>query len=365
MTPGPTRVPTPVLAAGARPMIHHRAPEFSVIHAAVLERLKPLFGTAGTVLPVHATGRGGMEASLTNLFGADDEIVVCCNGAFGEMWANLAGSYGLTVHRVATDWTRSVDPDEVADALRRHPATRGVALTQADTATGVLNDVAAVGAVTRRHGALTLVDAISSLGGVPFAMDAWGVDCVVTASQKCLMSSAGLAFVALSERAWAAVDRATLPRNYWNLRDFKAGIARGDLGAHRTSPVHLFMQVLEALTMIEEEGRDTVFRRHEAVAALVRERAAALGLALHCPDLDRLSPTVTALALPPGMSPKQVRDGLRARGIMAAAGLGRLEPTGFRIGHMGDIRLADAERTMDVLEGVLAGLGGVAPRPGA
>ncbi|MSR07578.1 MAG: alanine--glyoxylate aminotransferase family protein [Gemmatimonadetes bacterium] len=354
MTPGPTRVPDRVLAAGAVPMIHHRTPEFSQIHAAVLEQMKPLFGTSRTVLPVYATGRGGMEAGITNLLSPGDEIVVSCNGRFGEMWAELATSYGLGLHRVCTDWMQSADPAEVEQVLSKNPNVRAVAITQSDTATGVLNDIQGVAAVARKHGALVLVDAISSLGGAPFEMDAWGVDCAVTGSQKCLMSSPGLAFVALSEGAWKAMETAKLPKNYWNLMDFKESIARGDLGAHRTSPVHLFMQVAEALVMIQEEGLQNVFKRHEALAERARSRAAALGIMLQCPDLKRLSPTVTAFALPNGVSPKAVRDGLRARGIQAAGGLGRLEANGFRIGHMGDIRMADVDRTMDALKEVLA-----------
>jgi len=334
-------------------MIHHRTPEFAHIHAEVLEHLKPLYGTSQTVLPVYATGRGGMEAGITNLLSPGDEIVACCNGRFGEMWAQLAESYGLGLHRVATDWMRSAGPAEVEDAITRHPKVRAVAVTHSDTATGVLNDVRAIAAVARKHGKLCLVDAISSLGGTPFAMDEWEVDCVVTGSQKCLMSSPGLAFVALSERAWKAMETAKLPKNYWNLMDFKASIAKGDLGAHRTSPVHLFLQVTEALAMIEEEGLQNVWRRHEAIAELTRRRAQALGVPLQCPDLTRLSPTVTALALPAGVSPKDVRDGLKKRGIMTAGGLGQLEAHGIRIGHMGDIRLPDVDRTMNALAEVL------------
>jgi alanine-glyoxylate transaminase/serine-glyoxylate transaminase/serine-pyruvate transaminase len=149
------------------------------------------------------------------------------------------------------------------------------------------------------------------------------------------------------------METARLPRNYWNLLDFKASIAKGDLGAHRTSPVHLFLQVTEALALMNEEGLENVWRRHVAIADLTRRRALALGLAMQCPDLATLSPTVSALALPAGVSPKAARDGLKARGIMTAGGMGPLEAHGIRIGHMGDIRPADVDRTMNALAEVL------------
>ena len=365
MTPGPTRVPDRVLAAGARPMIHHRTPEFTKIHGSVLENLRPLFGTARPVLPVYATGRGAMEAGIANLFSPGEGIIVSCNGRFGEMWADLATAYGLTVHRVATDWNRDLDPAEVAHVLETKKGVKGVAVTHSDTATGVLNDIPGTTAVARKHGVLMLVDAISSLGGAPFAFDEWDVDYAVTGSQKCLMAAPGLAFAAMSERAWKATETASLPRNYWNLTDYRASLLKGDLGAHRTSPVHLFMQVAESLALISEEGLDKVFQRHEAMAALTRRRLAAAGLSLKCPEHQRLSPTVTSVATPPGVAPKAIRDGLMARGILVAGGLGAFEASSFRIGHMGDIRLADVERTMDALVEVLNALGtGVPARSG-
>ncbi|HEY7237460.1 MAG TPA: hypothetical protein VH539_25120, partial [Gemmatimonadaceae bacterium] len=183
----------------------------------------------------------------------------------------------------------------------------------------------------------------------PFAFDAWGVDVAVTASQKCLMSSPGLAFAALSERAWFATESARLPRNYWNFRPVREALSRPKPETAGTTPVHLVLQVVESLRMIEEEGLDAVIRRHEANARAVRHGLARLGIALQCPDLRAFSATVTVAALPEVLSPKVLRAGLAARGILAAAGMGRFEPSGFRIGHMGDIRIADVERTLMAL----------------
>ena len=168
MTPGPSRVPEPVLRAGARPMLHHRSPEFSRVLAAVIERLRPLFGTKGNALPVHSTGRGSMEASICNLFSPQDEILCCCNGKFGEMWARFAESYGLVVHRICDDWELHVDPDEVKAGFRKHPRSKAVTFAHCESTTGAWSDPAEVASIARSHGALSLVDCICSLGGTPF-----------------------------------------------------------------------------------------------------------------------------------------------------------------------------------------------------
>ena len=170
MTPGPTRVPERVLRAGGRPMIHHRTPEFAKELATVLELLPPIFGTTQPILPVHTTGRGALEATICNLFSPGDEIAGCCNGKFGEMWAGLAESYGVVAHRIETDWERSVNPAAVDAFLAEHPRVKAVAMTYADSSTGVANDVAAVAHVANERGVLTMVDGVSSIGGMPFAV---------------------------------------------------------------------------------------------------------------------------------------------------------------------------------------------------
>jgi aspartate aminotransferase-like enzyme len=360
MTPGPTRVPERVLRAGARPMIHHRTPEFSRELATAIELLAPLFGTRSAPLPVHTTGRGALEAVLCNLFSPGDEIAMCGNGKFGEMWAGFAESYQLVVHRYSTSWEEDASPSELATLLDRFPRTRAVTVAYGDTSTGVANDIAAIARVASAHGALTLVDGVSTIGGMPFAFDDWGVDVAVTASQKCLMASPGLAWVVMSERAWAAAERATLPRNYWDLRAVREAIARPKPETPGTTPVHLVLQVAEALRQIHEEGVEAVYARHRANAVCVRDGIAELGLEPQCPRLTRRSDTLTAIALPSGVAPKPFRDSIKAAGILTAAGLGRYEATGFRIGHMGDIRAADIHRTLAAVRAALAAA--LAPR---
>lgn len=349
MTPGPTRVPDRVLRAGSRPMIHHRTPEFSRELATVLELLPPIFGTRRLPLPVHTTGRGGLEAVICNLFSPGDEIAACCNGKFGELWANIAETYGLVVHRWATDWQRDADPHELSALLDRRPGVKAVTVPCIDSSTAIANDIPAIARVARAHGALAMVDAVSSLGGARFCFDEWGVDACVTASQKCLMSSPGLAFVTLSERAWSAASASRLPRSYWDFAEIQRHITKPKPETAGTPPVQVMLQIAEALRMIHEEGLDDVYARHTAMAARTRDGIAALGLSLQCPDVVRHSQTMTAVAAPGGIAPKTLRDAIKTRGILTAAGIGRFETTGFRIGHMGDIRMVDVERTLSSL----------------
>lgn len=353
MTPGPTRVPERVLRAGSRPMIHHRTPEFSRELATAIELLRPVFGTANPALPVHTTGRGALEATICNLFSGGDAIAVCCNGKFGEMWAGFAESYGVVVHRFATSWEHDVNLDVLGALLDEHRSIRAVAVAYGDTSTGVANDVAAIARLASAHGALVLVDAVSSLGGMPFAFDDWGVDVAVTASQKCLMSSPGLAWVTVSDRAWNAASTSRLPRNYWDFGAIRSAIERTRPETPGTPPVQIVLQIAEALRMIHEEGLENVYQRHAAMAARVRAGYDELGLALQCPGLTRYSATMTALALPNGVDPKPFRDRIKARGILTAAGLNRYAGRGFRIGHMGDIRMADVERTLGAVRDAL------------
>ena len=353
MTPGPTRVPERVIRAGARPMIHHRTPEFSRELSSAIELLRPVFGTESTPMPVHTTGRGALEATICNLFSAGDEIAVCCNGKFGDMWAGFAESYGVVVHRFATSWEHDASPDELDALLAEHRAVRAVAVAYGDTSTGVANDVVSIARVSRARGALVLVDGVSSIGGMPFAFDEWGVDVAITASQKCLMSAPGLAWVVLSDRAWSAAAAATLPRNYWDFAAIRKTITRSKPETPGTPPVQIVLQVAEALRMLHEEGLKAVHQRHQEMARRVRESCGALGLALQCPELTRHSATMTAIALPAGVDPKAFRDRIKARGILTAAGLERYAPVGFRIGHMGDIRMPDVERTLDAVREAL------------
>ena len=304
------------------------------------------------MLPVHATGRGAMEATLCNSFSPSDEIAVCCNGRFGEMWGRIASPTAC-----ACDASR---PSGTPRSIRRgradadaNPRIRGVALAHSDTSTGVANDVQAIARVARARNVLVLVDGVSSIGGMPFAFDDWGVDAAITASQKCLMSSPGLSFAVVSERGRAAIAAARLPHSYWDFADIKRDVTKPKPETPGTPPVHLVLQVAEALRMIHAEGLDAVYARHDKMAGMVRAGAAALGLALAVSGAQRRSATVHwhhAAARAPA---HQVRHGLKARGILTAAGVEHYRERRFGYGHMGDIRPADVRRTLDALGAVL------------
>ena len=363
MTPGPTRVPARVLSAGAGPMLHHRSTAFLAEFGEMVRLIPAVFGTHEPVLPVHVTGRGAMEATICNLCSAGEEIVVCANGRFGELWGRIAEAYGLIVHRVATDWARDIDAEEVEAALDRYPGSRLVAMTCTDTSTGVLNDVAAICRVAQARGALTLVDAVSAIGGLPFAFDEWGVDAALTASQKCLMSAPGLAFVALSARARATAKTATLPRSYWDLHQIREHTIKPRPDPVGTPPIPVMLQVTEALRAMHEEGLDAVYRRHETMARRLRAGLAGLGLALQCQGFLRFAPTLTAVEAPRGTSPQLLRAALESRGVLVAEGLELFAPVAFRIGHMGDIRPADVDRTLDELATVLGDVAALTRKP--
>ena len=368
MTPGPTRVPERVLRAGARPMIHHRTPEFSRELAVAIELLRPVFGTAETPLPVHTTGRGALEAAICNLFSPGDEIVVCCNGKFGEMWARLAESYGVVVRRVATRWERDVDTGELESALDDHPRiARHRARVRRHVDRRRERHRGGRAHRARARDKLVLVDGVSSIGGMPFAFDEWGVDVAVTASQKCLMSAPGLSWAVLSDRAWSACESSKLPRNYWDFTAVEARCRQSAARDARHAARAIVLQVAEALRMIHEEGsmRCTRGTRRSLVGCV--KASTSSDFRCNAPSLPRLSATMTAIALPAGIEPRALRERIKARGILTAGGLGPFESIGFRIGHMGDIRMADVERTLDALrhsldESRVNAVGAPAPR---
>jgi aspartate aminotransferase-like enzyme len=346
MTPGPTRVPERVLAAGARPMLHHRDPAFSQILSSAIDKLGPLFGTSSDILPVHATGRGAMEGAICNLFSPGDQIVSFCNGHFGEMWSRIAEAFGITVHRICTDWNTSADPEALTKLFKSNPHVKAVMVAHSDTSTGALNDVAAIAATARELGLLVLVDVVSSLGGAAFEFDNWDIDIAITSSQKCLMSSPGLSFVAVSGRAWNQCQTSRLPRSYFDFVAIRKMLNRLKAETPGTTPVHLIMQIEAALSLIHDEGLENVFKRHQTMSQMVRDWVAENGLPMQCPNLTRYSPTLSAISIPSDMSVNEIRQGLREKGILVARGIGEFEETSIRIGHMGDIRPADVELTL-------------------
>ena len=225
LAPGPTPVPPEVLAAMSLPLIHHRTPQFAAVLGEVQEGLRELFGTREDVLILAASGTGAMESAVTNLCSPGDEVVSVNGGKFGERWGKLAKTYGLVAHEIAVEWGRAVRPEAIAAALEAHPRTRVVYVQASETSTCVLHPVPAIAELTRARDVLLVVDGITAVGAVDLPMDRLGIDVLVTGSQKGLMLPPGLAFIALSSRAWSAVQRATLPRFYFDLTRERKGVA--------------------------------------------------------------------------------------------------------------------------------------------
>jgi aspartate aminotransferase-like enzyme len=338
-------------------MINHRGPEFAEILSRVTDHLRFFFQTNQPVLGFPASGSGAMEAAVVNCFSPGDEVLAVTVGAFGNRLAKIAERFGLHVSRVEVDWGQAADPQAVAERLARLPSVRGVLLTHNETSTGVTNDVCAIAHAIRavRADALLVVDAVSSLGCVDLRMDEWDLDVVFTASQKGWMVPPGLAMIAASGRAWAATERATLPRFYWDFRLALKSLEKGQ--TPYTPPVSIYFGLDVALPMMRAEGREAIFARHRAVSALTRARATAMGLSLFA-DPAHASNTVTAIVVPEGIDGKALTRALREReGVVIAGGQEHLEGKILRIGHLGYVHEPDIAACMDALQRQLVALG--------
>jgi aspartate aminotransferase-like enzyme len=346
--PGPTPVPADVALAQALPMVDHRGDAFGALMADLLPRLARLFGTAGGVAVLPASGTGGLEAALVNLFSPGERVLAVVAGAFGARWAEMAADLGLVVDRLEVAWGEAASPSAVAGRVADQPYA-GVLLTQNETSTGVLQDVESLAAAVRAQAPETLVavDAVSGFPAVALPMDAWGVDLVVAGSQKAFALPPGLALVAVGERARQAVEASGRRRAYFDLRPY----LRGDLPY--TAPVGLWYALERSLARLEGEGAERRERRHRLVARMVREGARALGLRPLARE-EVASPTVTALTLPEGVEPAAVRAAAGRLGAAFAGGMGPLRKVAVRVGHVGAVGPLDAVAAVAALEAALA-----------
>lgn len=356
--PGPTPIPPRIQQAMLAPMIGHRSGEFKRLYAEVTAQLPPLFGTRQRVLVLTASGTAALEAAAVNAVAPGEEVIVVVTGAFGDRFAAICERYGLITRRLEVAWGEAADPDRLRAFLRQHPKAKAVFLTYCETSTGVLNPVAELARVVREESeALVIVDGVSAIGGAPCEMDSWGLDIVVTGSQKALMLPPGLALVAVSERAWQAIAANPAPRFYLDLRAYRQ--AAEEASSPYTPAVSLFFGLREALAMIEEETLSQVIARHELLRDMTRAALQALGLPLLADDAAA-SPTVTAVGPFDGhaLDPEALRACLRKRhGLVLAGGQKKLKGRIFRIGHMGWCAPFDILAVLAALETGLAELG--------
>ena len=354
-TPGPTPVPPEVLAALGEPVLHHRAPDFRIVYERVLGRLREVHRTSSDVLLFTCSGTGAFESAVVNLCSPGERVLVVSAGQFGERWAAMCGRYGCEVEELRYTWGETPSPDDLSRRLGELEPVSVVVLVHSETSTGVVADVQALAAAAKDAGALVLVDAVSSLGAVPLETDEWGLDVVVSGSQKALMTPPGLGTVAVSAAALEHASRSTLPRYYFDWERTRR--AQGKLDSAFTPAVSLVVALDVALTRLLDEGLETAFARHAGLGRACRAGIKAMGLELFSPDEDR-SAVVTAARMPDGLDSSALTLALRDRhGITIAGGQGELKEQIFRIGHIGWFDEFDIATALSAVELVLAELG--------
>lgn len=364
--PGPTNVPDRVLRAMAAPTIDHRGPAFRELTREVLAGMAAVVRTRHPVVLFPASGTGAWEAALANTLSPGDRVLMVETGHFATLWKEIATRLGLDPLFLPGDWRRGVDAARIEARLAEDGAhaVKAVCIVHNETSTGVTSDVAAVRRAldAARHPALLLVDTISSLASIDYRHDEWGVDVTVGASQKGLMLPPGLSFNAVGDRALAAHAAARLPRSYWDWGPILAANEKGFFPY--TPPTNLLFGLREALRMLQAEGLDAVFARHDRHAEAARRAARAWGLELLCVDPSEYSSSLTAVLTPRGHDAARLLDVILDRFDMAlGVGLGKLAGKVFRIGHLGDFNDLGLLGTLAGVEMGLA-LAGVPHRPG-
>ncbi|HEY3396430.1 MAG TPA: alanine--glyoxylate aminotransferase family protein [Armatimonadota bacterium] len=341
MIPGPTNLPDEVLAALGRPQISHRVSRFRELVGRVTAGLQTLFATEQPVMTLTSSSTGAMEAAVVNLLSPGDPVVVVDTGKFGERFGEIAGIYGAQVYTLKVERGSAVTEAELGETCAKLKP-QAVLMVQNETSTGVWQDVQALAEVARSYGALSIVDAVSSLGGAPLLMDAWGLDAVVSGSQKTLMLPPGLGFVALSQRAWAAVADSTMPRYYFDLVAARKTLEKGETPF--TPNTSLFVALEAALDLILAEGLEPRWARHHRLALACQAAVRALGLELFAAP-GHASDTITSVASPVDsqLLTKAIRE---KHQIIIAGGQSELKGKIFRIGHMGVCQLEQLLATL-------------------
>ena len=356
MAPGPTEIPPQVLSAGGEPILHHRTPEFRAIFAEVSEKIKYVFQTKQPVLTLASGGTGGMEAVIVNLSASGEKFIVISGGVFGERWAKIAEALERKVVRINVDYGKAVKPEDVSKALVDNPDAVLLCGTLSETSTGVEHPIEKIAAITKKSNTLFAVDAISGLGACVFKMDEWGVDAVVSGTQKGLMMPPGLALIALSERALVASKSKKTPKFYWSFESAFSKLTEEKLPDTPWTPnVSLVRQLQESLKLIHAEGIENIWKRHELLSHATREAMKALGLTLFA---ESPSVSVTSVHSPAGIDSGDIVKKMRAEwGISIVGGQGTMLGKIFRIGHLGYCDRTDVLMTVAALECVLSELG--------
>jgi len=358
--PGPTAVPPDVLEAVAHPMVDHRGRRFAELIQRVSTQLKDFFQTKNDVLILSASGTGGMEAAVVNTLSPGDKVLAVSIGAFGDRFASIAETYGAQVMRLSYEWGQAANPEDVARALAEDRNIKAVLVTHNETSTGVTNPLEEIARVVRDQARLLIVDAVSSLGAIPVETDAWGLDVVVTGSQKGWMVPPGLAFISLSERGWKANESAKMPRFYFDLVRHRELLPKGQ--TPWTPTVSVFFGLEVALERMAAEGQERIFARHARIGQMVRNGVKDLGLKPLVADERFASNTVTSIKCPEGIEVAVLRRLLEDEyDLVLAGGQGKLSGKIFRIGHLGLVGEEDIRHVLESLREALPRLGYTLP----
>jgi len=354
-SPGPTMLPPEVLLKMAEPIMHHREPEFEKIFSEIREGLKYLFQTKNEVLIFTSSGTGAMEGAVSNLLSKGDKALVVRGGKFGERWGEICKAYGVEFIPIDVEWGRAVDPEWIKEILESDPSIRAVYTQASETSTGVKYPIKEIAEIVKKYDdKIIVVDAITGIGVFDIPMDAWGLDVVVSGSQKALMLPPGLSFAALSDKAWKFVERSDLPKYYF---DFKKELKSAKKNQSSYTPaISLFMGLRETLSMIRKEGLEGVFRRHEKLASATRAAVKALGLELFAPETP--SNALTAIKIPAGIDGLKLQDLFFEKfGITVAEGQDRAKGKIIRIAHLGYYERLDMVMVISALEMLLKEMG--------
>lgn len=354
LAPGPTPVPEAALLAMAQPMIHHRTPQFSEIFKETAELLKYVFQTKQDVLILAASGTGAMEGSIVNLYSPGDEVIVVNGGKFGERWGKISEAYGLKVHWIPVEWGKAVNPADVKKVLDANPKVKGILVQASETSTCAAHPIKELAALTKDKECLLIVDGITAVGVVDLPMDEWGIDVLVSGSQKAFMLPPGLAFVALSEKAWKFQETAKCPKFYFDYKKERKNLK--DNTTAYTPAVSLICGLREALKQIQAEGLQNVFKRHDRLARATRAACRALGLKELAPESP--SNAATGVFVPEGVDGGKLVKYLRDEvGVTMAGGQDHLKGKILRIAHLGYVDTFDIIIAISSIEMALTKFG--------
>ena len=359
--PGPTPLPERVVRSMNRPMIDHRGPVFAAILAEITAGAKRVFKTKNDLLLLTSSGTGGLESAVANLVSPGDEVVAALCGNFGERFAALAAAYGANVVRLEFEWGQPVDPDDLKVVLQRHPKAQVVLLTHNETSTGLTNPLRELAQTARSAERVVVVDGVSSISSIDIETDSWGVDVAVSGSQKGWMAPPGIALVSVSERAWAQQAKARSPRFYFDWKEAKNWAEKGMTPF--TPAVSVVFALQEGLRMLQEEGLNKVYERHQRLARATQAGLQALGFQLFAQDGYR-SNTVTSAVPPPGLDVAALRTLLDTKyGVVIAGGQGKMTGKMVRVGHLGAVAEGDVVQVIWAMEQALEELD-IAPADG-